>query len=86
MSLNLLSTSVVLDIRLILSQYPPKITDKLEFIFKKYLLLIKHIILKVPVKPSVSKIKLAEDKIYYESEYGIANYQLYQTYTHRFHL
>ena len=75
MSLNLLSTSVVLDIRLILSQYPPKITDKLEFIFKKYLLLIKHIILKVPVKPSVSKIKLAEDKIYYESEYGIANYQ-----------
>lgn len=75
MLISLLSTSVVLDIRLFLSQYPPKITDKLEFIFKKYLLLIKHIILRVPLKPAVSKIKLAGDDIYYESEYGIANYQ-----------
>lgn len=74
-SKNLLFRSLWLDKEFILCQYPPETIAKIEFIFKKYLLLLKHFILKVPVQPGISKIKIGEENIYYESEYGIANYQ-----------
>lgn len=53
----------------------PQTFEKFEFILKKYLLLLKHLILRIPVNPGISKIKLGGENIYYESEYGVANYQ-----------
>lgn len=74
-SINLLSRSIWLDKEFILCKYPQGTIAKIEFISKKYLLLLKHFILKVPVKPGISKIKIGQQHIYFESEYGIANYQ-----------
>lgn len=68
----LIKRSIDLDLKLIkISNWPNN--KKAQFIFLKYYLVIKHLFIKF--KFGKSSIRLFGEKIYYDSPYGLANYQ-----------
>ena len=72
---SLVSRSLGLDKDFILKCPQIKFHEKIEFITKKYLLLIKHLILLIPAAPQESHVKINKKLIYYDSDYGIAMLQ-----------
>lgn len=74
-SLTLALRSLKLDIEFLFCHYPKRLTGKLEFIVKKYLLLTKHLFLNIQPKPGKSKVNISKKWIYYESSFGISGLQ-----------
>jgi FkbM family methyltransferase len=71
-ALSLIRRSLYMDFKYILSD--GDLLSKLDFIIKKYFLLIKHFI--VPFKVSESRIKLFGKDYYYESNLGLVEYHV----------
>ncbi|HLD11601.1 MAG TPA: FkbM family methyltransferase [Patescibacteria group bacterium] len=69
---GLVLRSLRLDKDFLFCHYPKRFVEKLEFIVKKYLLLIKHLILHIPPEPGRSRIHIGGREIYYESSFGIS--------------
>lgn len=68
----LIKRSIDLDLKLVkVSNWPNN--KKIQFIFCKYFLLLKHLFIKF--KFGKNSIQLFGEKIYYDSSYGLADYQ-----------
>lgn len=67
--------SVVLDYQFFSCRSPFTFSDKCEFIFKKYLLIIKHHFLHLRLNPTNGKISLGKENYYYGSVFGMAVFQ-----------
>jgi len=70
--LSLISDSITLDfITFLIKEWSPG--KKIEFLFKKYLLIVKHFFKKF--KLGKDFVYFCGDKVYYNSKYGLAGYQ-----------
>lgn len=75
--------SLKIDIEFITCKYPEKLLERFEFIFKKYLILFKHLIIKIPTQPTKSFAKIGSTVIYYDSYLGISNIQSMTVFVHK---
>ncbi len=67
--------SLWLDWQLLAYRFPVTFTEKCEFLCKKYLLIIKHHFLGIPLNSSLNKVFLGKRECYYGSVFGIAVFQ-----------
>ena len=73
--IRLVIYSLLLDWHLLSNQFPKKIHEKCEFIFRKYYTIIKHHFLHVSVHPRSSQVTLGKQNYYYGSAFGMALFQ-----------
>ena len=74
-SLTTILHSLNFDRQFLLSPFPKTFIGRLEFIVRKYSLLLKHHYLGRPVRLGNSKVRINRRFFYYESTLGIAPYQ-----------
>ncbi|OGY17663.1 MAG: hypothetical protein A2900_05880 [Candidatus Chisholmbacteria bacterium RIFCSPLOWO2_01_FULL_50_28] len=74
-SLTTILHSLNFDRQFLFSPFPKTLSDRLEFIVRKYSLLLNHHYLGRPVRLGDSKVRINGRFFYYESTLGIAPYQ-----------
>lgn len=74
-AIKLIPRSVHYDKRFLSSSYPKHFSSRLYYLLNKYNLLVKHVILNKPPIHGKTKVKVDNRWIFYESPYGLSNFQ-----------
>lgn len=67
--------SLKYDANFITSSYPASIKEKISFLSIKHYLLLKHYILKRPIRLGSSSVNINEHRFFYETSLGISGFQ-----------